>query len=60
MNLSILSTKFLIKIHQKDPILIKFNNINGIKNTKQQEDSFEKIFGQHGAIYVDKNSNISR
>ena len=48
MILNILLTKFLIKIHQKDQILIKFNNINGLKNTRQQEDSFGKIFGQLG------------
>lgn len=48
--LNILLTKFLIKIHQKDQILIKFRNINGLQNTKLQEDSFVKIFGQLGAV----------
>lgn len=51
--LNILLTKFLIKIHQKDQILIKFNNINGLKNTRQQEDSFGKIFGQLGIAQHD-------
>ena len=54
LNLNILSTKFLIKIHQKDQILTKFKNINGFKNTRLQEDSFVKIFGQHGAVWHEK------
>ena len=48
--LNILSTKFSIKILQKDLILTKFKSINGFKNTRLQEDSFVKIFGQHGVV----------
>jgi len=54
LNLNILLTKFLIKIHQKDQILTKFKNINGFKNIRLQEDSFVKIFGQHGAVWHEK------